>query len=122
MGFLDEKCECSKCCEVHLTYNLHCIDFGREDKYPSMLDGVYVSFKLCDPCFRAFDKKCPKDSNDVSVFPDEYLYNFIKTFPLEHQEPIFNSGCNTYLSSEDWIRDERGELSDIEKREYGMIV
>jgi hypothetical protein len=98
MGTNDENCKCSKCGRIPEDIALK-VDLGQA-QFPSILDGLFINFNLCDRC----------------------LLLLIKSFPLEHQEPILNGGCNTYLSPEDWIRYERGELTYKEKREMGLSV
>jgi hypothetical protein len=73
------------------------IDLGRPG-YGSGLDGSDVEFTLCDDC----------------------LIGFIQTFTPEGQEKVFNSGCNTYLSSLDWIRVHKNEMPDEEMEEKGL--
>jgi hypothetical protein len=73
------------------------INLGRPG-YGSGLDGCDVAFLLCDDC----------------------LINFIQSFTVEGQEKVFNSGSNQYLSTEDWIRVEKGEMPDEEMEEKHM--
>lgn len=73
------------------------INLGRPG-YGSGLDGCDVEFLLCDDC----------------------LIEFINSFTVEGQEKVINSGSNTYLSSEDWIRVHKGEMPDEEMEEKGM--
>lgn len=73
------------------------IDLGRPG-YGSGLDGCDVAFLLCDDC----------------------LINFINSFTVEGQEKVINSGSNTYLSKEDWIRVHKNEMPDEEMEEKGM--
>jgi hypothetical protein len=75
----------------------HYINLGQMG-YGSGLDGSNVDFVVCDHCLRGF----------------------INTFSLEGQEKIINSGSNTYLPTDIWLRKARGELTDEEYEEYGM--
>jgi hypothetical protein len=75
----------------------HNISLGQVG-YGSMLDGSYVNFVICDDC----------------------LYEFIKTFNIEGQEKIFNSGSNYRFDSDIWIKAKLGDLTDEEYEEYGM--
>lgn len=58
----------------------HTVNLGRQG-YGSRLDGCDVQFTVCDDC----------------------LYNYVKSFTLEGQEKIFNSGSNRIESTEEWI-------------------
>lgn len=64
----------------HLLEGWHLLDLGRQG-YGSNLDGCDVDFELCDEC----------------------LIMFVKSFPIEYQEKIFNSGSNAWGSQEEWI-------------------
>jgi len=75
----------------------HRIDLGRPG-YGSGLDGCEVNFNLCDDC----------------------LIELINSFTIEGREKVINSGSNQYLSSEDWIRLQKGEMSDEEMEENHM--
>ncbi len=76
-----------------------CINLGQAG-YDSVFDGSILNFNITY----------------------KELMTMIKTLSLERQEKIFNSGSNTYLSPENWIRNEKGELTDTEKRELGMSI
>jgi hypothetical protein len=69
----------------------HDINLGRAG-YGSSLDGCEVNFTICDDC----------------------LTEYIKSFTLEGQEKVFNSGSNEYMSKEDWIAYHKGEMTDEE--------
>ncbi|KAF6565365.1 hypothetical protein G9G63_09405 [Paenibacillus sp. EKM202P] len=75
----------------------HTVNLGRMG-YGSSLDGCDVEFTICDDC----------------------LCGIVDTFEIEGQEKVYNSGSNTYLPTEIWIRKARGELTDEEYEEYGM--
>jgi hypothetical protein len=75
----------------------HYINLGQMG-YGSGLDGSNVNFQICDKC----------------------LIGFVKSFTLEGQEKIFNSGSSHYMSSEDWIRETKGEFSDEDYEAHGM--
>lgn len=75
----------------------HTINLGRPG-YGSGLDGCDVCFDLCDDC----------------------LIELINSFTIEGQEKVYNSGSNTFLSSEDWIRVHKGEMPDEEMEEKHM--
>ena len=64
----------------------HHVELGSPG-YGSKLDSCEIDFNICDDC----------------------LHDFVSTFTWEGQEKIFNSGCNRYVSSEDWIRVNKGE-------------
>lgn len=125
MGINEEDCLCSKCGKVQDEDMLK-VDLGQAG-YDSAFDGSFVRFNVCDNCLIEF-KSHPSESYNFPDYLDaprkydDFLYRLVKSFPLEHQEPILNSGSNTYLSSEDWIRYESGEISDIEKHEMGLSV
>jgi DNA-directed RNA polymerase subunit RPC12/RpoP len=70
----------------NMIWNIH---LGRAG-YGSKLDGCDIKFGLCDEC----------------------LYQLIDSFTLEGQEQVHNSGSNQYLSSKDWIKAQKGELSE----------
>lgn len=122
----EEECPCSKCekvkDEVMIKVDLGLVGIG------SKFDGSFVRFKICGDCLSEFRKLSPEHNHFVdwtninSIEYDDFLYDLVRTFPLERQEEIFNSGSNTYLSSEDWIRYEKGEMSDIEKLEMGLSI
>jgi hypothetical protein len=73
------------------------INLGRQG-YGSGLDGCDVQFLLCDDC----------------------LIELVRSFTWEGQEKVLNSGSNSYLSSEDWIKLHKGEMSDKEMEEFGF--
>jgi hypothetical protein len=90
---------CDKCGQV-ITFSERChhINLGRPG-YGSGLDGCDVEFNLCDDC----------------------LIAFINTFTVEGQEKVHNSGSNAYLDTDTWIKLHKGEMSDEEKEEHGLI-
>ncbi|MNH75637.1 hypothetical protein D3C73_278870 [compost metagenome] len=75
----------------------HHIDLCRLG-YGSSLDGCEVNFMICDDC----------------------LLDIVKSFTVEGQEKVINSGSNAYLPTDIWIRKAKGELTDEEYEEYGM--
>lgn len=75
----------------------HYINLGQMG-YGSGLDGSIVKFQICDKC----------------------LIEFVKSFTLEGQEKILNSGSSHYMPSEDWIREAKGEFSDEDYEDHGM--
>lgn len=100
--------QCDKCGKVetwrHVDVNslekqnsCHAISLGYAE-HGSYFDGCYIKFNLCDDCLRAL----------------------IESFTLEGQEKVFNSGANHRMSTEDWLREARGELSDMDYEERGM--
>ena len=126
MGIIDEDCLCSKCGMNREDIALK-VDLGQAG-YNSAFDGSFVKFNICNDCLLEF-KSHPSETYNFSDYLDtprkydDFLYRLVKSFPLEHQEPILNSGSNTYFSSsEEWIRYESGEMSDIEKIEMGLSI
>lgn len=85
--------ECFLQCNIE---GCHTINLGRPG-YGSKLDGCDVEFNLCDDC----------------------LVELIESFTLEGQANIHNSGSNTYGTNEEWIRYQKGEMTDEEIEEYG---
>lgn len=75
------------------------IHLGRAG-YGSKLDGSEINFDICDDC----------------------LIEFIQSFSWEGKERAFNSGSNQYLSSEEWIRYQKGEMSKEEMIDLGFNV
>lgn len=64
----------------HAIESWHSINLGRQG-YGSFMDGCDVDFELYDDC----------------------LITLVKSFPIEYQERIYNSGSNLQESSEDWL-------------------
>lgn len=98
--------KCDKCSEEvdlsddqygFIENSCHQLDLGRMG-YGSGLDGSEVQLNICDNC----------------------LIDLVDTFHIEARERIHNSGSNVYMSKEQWIRHEKGEMSDEEMESLGM--
>ncbi|MBK5239863.1 hypothetical protein [Clostridium sp.] len=76
-----------------------CWDFNLgQAGYGSGLDGCNIHIQVCDDCLR----------------------EWINSFTFEGQEHIINSGSNIYMSTENWIKEAKGEFTDEEYENNGM--